>query len=281
MTSLDMARAMKHESTIVEHYGRADLGETILAALTAAGKDVNHLTPDDLAPVDEFHTRGRAATVKLARLLSLNADHRILDLGCGIGGPSRYLARTFGCRVTGLDLTPAFCRVAEMLTERTRLSDRVDYRVGNALAIPFPDQSFDVVWSQNVAMNIADRDRLYAEIVRVLKPGGHYGFADVTAGENGTLHFPLPWARSPTGSFLLSTQATRAKLAAAGFSITALEDQTADAIAQQKARVHQGATALGVHIILGSDGPAMLRNSIRCLEEGSIRLIQGVAVRAP
>ena len=156
---------MTSTSAIVEHYGRADLGDAILDALKAAGKDIDHLTPDDLAPIDEFHTRGRTATVDLARLLSLKATDRVLDLGCGIGGPSRYLAKTFGCHVVGLDLTPEFCRVAAMLAERTGLADRVEYRQGDALAMPFADQSFDVVWSQNVVMNIADRDRLYAEIL--------------------------------------------------------------------------------------------------------------------
>jgi SAM-dependent methyltransferase len=184
---------------ISRHYGRAalgavDLGAVILAALAATGKDVDRLTPDDLEPVDELHSRGRAATVDLAGLLVLDGTERILDLGCGIGGPSRYLARTFGCRVTGLDLTPEFCRVATMLAERTGLADKVDYRQGDALAIPFPAQSFDVVWSQNVAMNIADRDRLFAEVRRVVRSGGRYGFSDVISGPGGPPHFPVPWA---------------------------------------------------------------------------------------
>jgi ubiquinone/menaquinone biosynthesis C-methylase UbiE len=98
---------------------------------------------------------------------------------CGIGGPSRYLAKTYGCRVAGLDLTPEFCQVAAMLAERTGLAGKVEYREGDALAMPFADRSFDVVWSQNVAMNIADRDRLYREIRRVLRPDGRYAFSDV------------------------------------------------------------------------------------------------------
>src|SRR5262245_45339007 len=167
---------------VAKHYGRPGLADVILAALKAAGKDIDHLTPDDLAPVDEFHTRGRAATIDLARFLSLNGSERVLDVGSGIGGPSRYLAKTFGCRVVGLDLVPEFCRVATMLAERTGLSDKVEYRQGNALTMPFEDLSFDVVWSQNVAMNIADRHQLYREIYRVLKPGGRYAFSVVVAG---------------------------------------------------------------------------------------------------
>src|SRR5262245_13092077 len=202
---------------ITEHYGRADLGAVILAALDAAGKDIDHLEPDDLAPIDELHSRGREATTDLARLLALKGDETVLDVGCGIGGPSRYLAKTYGCRVTGLDLTPEFCRVAAMLAERTGLAGKVGYRQGDALAMPFADESFDVVWSQSVAMNIADRDRLYNEIRRVLKPDGRYAFSDVVDGGGGPPYFPVPWARDSSISFLLTAQATRANLEAAGF----------------------------------------------------------------
>src|SRR5258708_27045051 len=89
---------------VAEHYKQRALGDAILAALQAAGKDVDHLTPDDLAPVDEFHSGGRNATVRLAHLAHINGSHRVLDGGCAIGGPSPPLASTFGCQVTG----PAF-----------------------------------------------------------------------------------------------------------------------------------------------------------------------------
>ena len=263
-------------------FGAADLGAVILAALAAAGKDIERLTPDDLEPVDELHSRGRAATVELAGLLELEGSERILDLGCGIGGPSRYLARTFGCRVTGLDLTPEFCRVATMLAERTGLADKVDYRQGDALAIPFPAQSFDVVWSQNVAMNIAERERLYAEVRRVVRPGGRYAFSDVITGPGGPPHFPVPWAGDASISFLVSADATRRKLEAAGWRVLLFEDVTGDALARAQARIKvSGAPlALGLHIVLGQDGPTMLKNMARNYEERRVGLIQGVAVRA-
>lgn len=266
---------------ITGHYGRADLGAVILAALAAAGKDVDRLTPDDLEPVDELHSRGRAATIELAGLLALNGTERILDLGSGIGGPSRYLAKTFGCRVTGLDLTPEFCRVATMLAERTGLADKLDYREGDALATLLPAQSFDVVWSQAMAMNIADRDRLYAEIRRVVKPGGRYAFSDVISGPAGTPHFPVPFARDASISFLLTAETTRHKLEAAGFRVLIFEDVTADALARAQARtkVSGAPLALGLHIVLGQNGPTMLKNMARNYEERRIGLIQGVAVR--
>jgi len=273
---------MVNAQAVTEHYGRPGLGEVILAALKAAGKDIDNLTPDDLAPVDEFHTRGRAATIDLARLLELKGNESILDMGCGIGGPARYLAKTFGCRVMGLDLTPEFCRVAAMLTARTGLSHQVEYRQGNALAMPFEDQSFDVVWSQNVVMNIADRHRLYREIRRVLRPDGRYAFSDVIAGPGGSPYFPLPWAHDPTTSFLLTAEATRRKFVEAGFRLVVFEDQTADALTQAHARAKAAElpSGVGLHLLLGEDGRTAYGNGLRNYAEGRIGLIQGLVVCA-
>lgn len=266
-------------ATVADHYRRPDIAAAILAALQAAGKDLARLTPDDLAPLDEFHTRGRSATKGLAELLGLTGGERVLDVGAGIGGPSRYLAHTFGCRVTGLDLMPEFCQAATELAARLGLEQRVDYRQGNALAMPFPDGSFDVVWSQNVVMNIADRARLYAEIRRVLKPGGRYGFSDVVTRAPGALHFPVPWAPDASISFLLTVEQTRAALERAGFRVDALNDMTEDALSFSRKRVKIPPDALGLHVWLGPDIKLRMRNSLRNLEEGLIGHVQGVAGR--
>jgi SAM-dependent methyltransferase len=265
--------------SVEAHYSRAGLGDAILAVLAAAGKDLDRLSPDDLAPIDEFHTRGRAATRDLARLLALTGAERVLDLGSGLGGPSRYLAATFGCRVTGIDLTAAFVETAAMLSRRTGLDGRVDYVHGDALDMKFADRSFDVVWSQNAVMNIADRDRLYREIGRVLRPGGRYAFSDIVAGPGGGVLFPVPWAKSAATSVLLTPAATRERLAAAGFQPIWFEDQSEDAVAQARARARRGPQPLGLHIILGADWPQMAANMLRNLEERRIEAVQGVFAR--
>jgi ubiquinone/menaquinone biosynthesis C-methylase UbiE len=271
-----------NRSPVEDHYTRQDLGEIILAALKQAGKDIDRLTPDDLAPVDEFHGGQRPATVRLAGLLGLRGGERVLDIGSGIGGPSRFLASRFGCHVTGIDLTAEFCRVAEMLTRLTGLTGQVTYRQGNALDLPFEDMSFDVVWSQNASMNIADRDRLYAGMHRVLKPGGRLALQEVAAGTGGEPHYPVPWAREPDISFLLSAEATRAKLEAGGFRVIAWQDTTQASLESSLARAQTAAgplPVLGIHLLIPRDWEAIARNSARNLQEDRTRLFNAVLER--
>jgi ubiquinone/menaquinone biosynthesis C-methylase UbiE len=268
---------------VAEHYKQRALGDAILAALQAAGKDVDHLTPDDLAPVDEFHSGGRNATVRLAQLAHINGSDRVLDVGCGIGGPSRYLASTFGCQVTGLDFTAEFIALAAMLAQRTRLADKVTYRQGDALDLPFADASFDVVWSQNAAMNIADRDRLYGEMRRVLAPAGRLALQEIAAGPGGEPYYPAPWANDKSISFLSTPQATRAALERIGLRVVAWQDTTAEALEQQIARtkaLESGSLPpLGLHILIGEAFPTVTKNMLRNLQEERLTLFNAVLQR--
>lgn len=266
---------------IQEHYARPDLGKRILAALEQAGKDTARLTAADLAPVDEFHIRGRVATLELARAAGIDSTKRILDVGSGLGGSSRCLAREFGCQVTGIDLTEEYCRVAEMLTGRVGLSTHVEFLQGDALELPFTDAAFDVVWSEHAAMNIPDKARLYREMHRVLKPEGALAIYDILAGPTAPVHFPVPWARTPETSFLVTPDELRRLLDQAGFRIVDWADTT-DAAREWFVSLagkigKEGLPPVGFHILLGPQFKEMAQNQRRNLEQGRIVLAQVVA----
>lgn len=266
---------------IQAHYSRPEIGGVILAALEKAGKDSSRLTLEDLAPIDEFHIRGRAATLELARAAGLDASKRVLDVGSGVGGTSRCLAKEFGCRVTGIDLTDEYCRAAAMLSAKVGLTDLVDYRQGDATALPFADGEFDVVWTEHAAMNIPDKPRLYKEMHRVLKPGGTLAVYDVLAGPSGPVLFPVPWARTPDTSFLVQPSELRRLLEDAGLTVSDWSDTTEAARAWFVTLVEkirkEGFPPLGFHVLMGADFQAMAQNQGRNLQEGRIVLGQIVA----
>ncbi|ODS96742.1 MAG: SAM-dependent methyltransferase [Lautropia sp. SCN 69-89] len=278
-----MSTPIRVNDTIQAHYTRSDLGSAILAALEKSGKDLDRLTPEDLAPVDEFHIRGRAATLELAKAARLDSSRHVLDVGSGIGGTSRCLAREFGCRVTGIDLTEEYCRTAAMLSARIGLEHLVDYRQGDATNLPFADASFDVVWTEHAAMNILDKLRLYREMHRVLEPGGTLAIHDVLAGPSGAVLFPVPWARTPESSFLVTPDELRKLLDDAGFTVTDWSDTTDQArdwfVAVAEKIRKEGLPPLGFHLLLGPDFQVMAQNQRRNLEEGRIALAQVVARR--
>lgn len=274
-------------SDVVENYRSDGLLDRILSALRQAGRDPDHLTTDDLSPIDEFHSRRRAATRELAAMLAPAPGSRVIDIGSGIGGPARYLAAVHGCDVTGVDLTAAFVAAATELTRRTGLTDRVRFHQGSALSLPFPDASFDHAWSQNVAMNIEDRAGFYAEVHRVLRPGGRFAIQDVMLGENGPPTYPLMWADRPEISFLRTPGETRTLLTQANFSVLQWEDTTATAIAEiaaERARIAAMDTpppppVLGIHVIMGPSFRERIANGNRAQADGKTRLVAAVLQR--
>ncbi len=266
------------------HYGREDMSTRILEALRAAGKDLDHLTADDVAPLTHLAGRPKVGTVELARLAELQPGMEVLDVGSGLGGPARTLATEFGCRVTGLDLTAEFVRAATMLTERVGLGEQVTFQQGNALEMPFPDASFYVVWTEQFAMHIAEKERLYRQIHRVLRPGGRFAMREFLAGAVQPLHFPVPWARDPAISFLWPVDAVRAALADAGFTELAWEDLTAADLARRREASVAGsspaATPLtGGQLFMGADHAEIQRNMARNYSEGRLSIVQAVFQR--
>lgn len=218
--------------TIADYWGRERLAERIFEELRALGKDLDRLTIDDLAASDQFHGGGKPSTVRLATLAAPAAGTNVLDVGGGFGGPARTLAVEFGCDVTTVDLTESYVRAAEALTARLRLGDRVRHKVANALDLPFDAGAFDMVWTQNSGMNIADKAALYAGFFRVLRPGGSLVFQEPMAGPVEPILYPLMWATDASTSFLRPPGEMRATIESAGFQARAWDDVSDESAAQ-------------------------------------------------
>src|SRR5215475_1663432 len=259
-----------------DHYRATGLAERVKTALAALGPEDQHFTPQQLAALDQFHTRGLAATAELGKLAGITAGMSVLDVGSGVGGPARFLAATYGCQVTGVDLSEAFVDAARYLTKRTGQSGQVSFEMASALELPFDAGCFDVVLLQHVAMNISDRTRLYREIRRVLKSGGKFAIFDVVLN-NGEPLYPVPWARTPTTSFLLTAAATRAAIEPAGFRTLVWQDDTEAAkawVAQLRASGPPPSPNLGV--VMGPDFAQLATNLGRSLLEGRLGILTAV-----
>jgi SAM-dependent methyltransferase len=263
------------------HYDGPGLVDRIKAALSAIGPEDQPLTVPQLAMLDQFHTRGILATAELAGAAGLQAADKVLDLGCGIGGPARYLASMFGCHVTGVDLSSSFVEAAEYLTARCGLADRVTFNVGDALHLPCDDGAFDTVFLQHVAMNIADRPALYAEARRVLKLGGGFATYDLVL-KDGEVIYPAPWARDPSTSFLLTADDTRKALEAAGFSVTLWRDDTQAAIDWFNAVAANPPPSGGLNlgVVMGAEFPSITGNLGRNIRDGRLGVLLAILTRA-
>jgi sarcosine/dimethylglycine N-methyltransferase len=264
-------------SNLETHYSARDIEARILAGIRAAGLDPEQrLWPGELAPLDHFHTGGIRASRELLELARIRAEDRVLDIGAGLGGAARLLASEVGCRVDCIEMSPDYCAGAVLLNRLTGLEDRITVHQGSALDLPFPHDSFDVVWMQNVGMNIADKRKLYGEIARVLKPGGRYAFQEMAAGEIATSYFPLPWAIEPADNCLVSGEEMRSVLGECGLVAELFED-TSDA---HLSRTISNATPakpgnLGLAVFVDNLAEKA-RNARRSLEEGQVRLVRGV-----
>lgn len=256
------------------HYSARDIEARILAAIRAAGMNPDQrVSPGELGALDHFHTGGLRASRELMELAQIRADDRVLDIGAGLAGPARLLASTIGCRVDCIELSPDFCAGAELLNRLTGLDGRIEVHRGSALDLPFPGDSFDVVWMQNVGMNIADKRKLYGEIHRVLARGGRYAFQEMAAGTEATTYFPLPWATDPADSFLVSIDEMRSILGESGFVAECFEDTSDAHLARSAADTAPSPLTLGVYVeSLGLKAG----NARRSLQEGRIRLVRGV-----
>jgi sarcosine/dimethylglycine N-methyltransferase len=266
--------------SVDRHYASSGIAERVLAALRAAHGPDMPVTPEALAPIDHFHGRGVVATAELVRLLAPQPGEHLLDIGCGIGGPARWIAARCDCRVSGVDLTIEFCEAARILNAASGMADQVTILQGSALDLPVPDAVFDRAYSQNVIMNIADKPRFYREAFRALRPGGVLALSNLCAGPGGEHYYPVPWATTRDTSFLATRDDMRADLLDAGFEIVSFRDTSEEVLpglARQETRLREeGLPRLGTHLIMGERIREMQINSARNLVEGRTRTVEAL-----
>lgn len=256
------------------HYSAHDIEARILAAIRAAGLDPRkRLSPEALGALDHFHTGGLQASLELLELAMIREEDRVLDIGAGLAGAARLLASRRGCRVACVELSPDYCDGAVLLNRLTELDEQIEVHNGSALDLQFADDSFDAVWMQNVGMNILDKQTLYAEVCRVLKPGGRFAFQEMAAGNAATTYFPLPWATDPADSFLISAEEMCSLLDENGFVVEVFEDTSYVHLSRTNAESAPSSLTLGVYV---DDLAQKAGNARRSLQEGQIRLVRGV-----
>lgn len=257
---------------VKKHYsGSGSLADRIAGALRAKGLEPSSLTPADFEAVDEFHFRGRAATLELASLMQLTAASKVLDIGAGLGGVARTLAEAAGCHVTGIDLTPELCAAAAEISGWLGMSDQTEFIQGDATSLPFADGAFDAAITAHAAMNIPRKDRMYTEARRVLRPGGSFVAYDILQGEGGAMLYPAPWAAEPSISHLATPQEMRTLLQGAGFTLLKTIDSTHDSLRWLEQRTASGGTAEAVPVtaklLFGTSYREMVQNQLRALRE--------------
>jgi ubiquinone/menaquinone biosynthesis C-methylase UbiE len=243
------------------------------------------VTVDDLAPVDEFHIGGRQASEHFLDQLNLTPEKHVLDVGCGLGGPARFVASRYRCRVDGIDLTPEYIETGRVVCGWLGLNDRISLHQGSALSMPFADGAFDSAYMLHVGMNIEDKAKLCSEVRRVLRPGALFGIYDVMKAGGDELSFPVPWATTAASSFMASPAQYRSALQAAGFEIIAELDRRDFAIAffdQQRAKTMAagGPPPLGLHVLMGRNAPDRMQNMIQNIAKGRITPVEMFARKA-
>lgn len=265
---------MTLEHSVARHYLHGGLEQAILQALAAGGKDSANINADDLAPADEFHIGGRQATADFAAVLGARPGMQLLDIGSGIGGPARYFAQHHGCHVTGIDLSDEYVEVARSLSRRAGLGDRMSFRQGSALDLPFPPASFDGAYMLHVGMNIENKAALFAQVRRVLRPGAPFGIYDIMRESDREFVYPVPWSAAPETNFIAGADTYRTLLAAAGFTVLHernRRDFAIDFFRRMQARMAEsGPPPLGLQIIMGPSAPQKIGNMVALIKSGVI-----------
>ena len=275
---------MNKELEVSTHYQHGSLIKVIEEGFNHQGKTPSDISLDDMSVIDEFHIGGRQASEEFLDQLQLQERSLVLDVGCGLGGPARFVASRFGCLVSGIDLTHEYVDTGNILSNWVGLDKKVVLQQGSAMTLPFPDGQFDAAYMMHVGMNIVDKRSLFMEVFKVLKPDGIFGIYDVMQIGSGEMQYPAPWAASKSTSSLASPQDYQTGLKEAGFNILATRERGDFAIEffeNMKRRMAEtnADPALGLHVLMGDDAKTKVANVLQSIKEGSIAPVELIAQR--
>jgi len=273
---------MADDKRVEDHYTQGALLQDIKDSLKKVHKSLDHISTEDLAPVDEFHIGGRSASQHFFDQLDFGPEDHVLDVGCGLGGPARFVASKFQNQVTGIDLTDEFIQTGQNLSRMVQLQDQVTLHQGSALDMPFKDEGFDGAYMMHVGMNIADKAKLFKEVSRVLRPGASFGIYDVMSIGAGEMTYPVPWAQDTGTSSLASPEEYKTLLRAAGFAIMTENNRHDFALSYfqnmlEKAEASGGPPPLGLHIVIGQSAGDKMKNMIKNISTGRIAPVEIIA----
>ena len=264
-------------STLATHYSANDIETRLLDGIRAAGLDPDQrLSVADLGALDHFHTGGLRASMELMEVATIEPGDNILDLGAGLGGAARMLATETGCHVDCVEMSADYCSGARLLNRLTGLETQIAVHQASALDLPFADATYDVVWMQNVGMNIEDKLALYTTVSRVLKPGGCFAFQEMVTGTGTITGYPLPWASVPEDNSLTSAEDMTRILEQCHLHAELFEDTSGTHLNRTAANATPAkAGALGLSVFVDNLGEKAT-NARLCLEQGQVRLVRGI-----
>jgi SAM-dependent methyltransferase len=273
---------MPVQADVSRHYTHGGLTETIRAGIVALGKTPDTITVDDLAPVDEFHIGGRRASEEFIDQLGFTAQMHVLDVGCGLGGATRFVASRYGSQVTGIDLTAEYIETGNALCKWVGLDQRISLHQGSALSMPFAERSFDGAYMLHVGMNIDDKEKLASEVARVLRPGSSVGIYDVMRTGGGDLAYPVPWATTADLSAVAEPGRYKKALQEAGLTVVGERNRRDFALAffedlRAKTAAAGGPPPLGLHVLMGNSTPVKVQNMIDNISNGRIAPVELIA----
>jgi ubiquinone/menaquinone biosynthesis C-methylase UbiE len=270
---------MDEEIEVASHYVHGSLIQAIEEGLNRQGKTISTISIDDVSSIDEFHIGGRQASEDFVTQMELEEQSLVLDVGCGLGGPARFVAASFGCSVTGIDLTHEYVDTGNIISNWVGLDKKVILQQGSAMALPFPDGQFDAAYMMHVGMNISDKKSLFSQIFKILKPGGKFGVYDVMQLQEGGIDYPVPWAASAKTSSLASPERYQRLLEQSGFTISGMRERSGFAVEffeamQKKLASSQGMPELGLHVLMGADTKQKMANVMQGIRSGVIAPVE-------